>query len=540
MIRALIVDDEPMQIQGLVRHVDWEKVGYSSPLTARSGEEALEILEHKKVDVLITDVCMSGGITGIELLAKLSDYPHLQSLQTVIISGYEEFEFVQEAIHLGAKGYLLKPIKTEELEQKLTIFRSAIERKDQIEKEATILKEKLSVSFDVLQDRFVNDLLEGGGANEEFIDSWRQLIDLPSGEWQLRLFLFTCDDLYDLSYSDARQRILLRDGLLKTVKVGFSDFTGIYVGKTGSGEAALLHLNSTPEERAKVEKQLSFVQDVIREHFGASVSIGVSRECEDLKMTPVLYKEVRHMISKERVSGSGHIHYFNHSQAFEYREFRMQEEYIREIVRTLENGEDERAIALFNHAFDILQFQTPISFSVIQAFGMGLISELVWRFISMKENDGDRNIQIWQQIISSNDVGQVKEIVLESLYRYAQFEKKERGHQQHNLINKVERYIEEHLRDHVTVKQLAERFHLNPSYLSVLFKKETGWTISEFIQEKRMSKAKLLLQDPNIKIYEVAEEVGFQATPYFTFLFKKITGVTPQGFRDYYSGNNSR
>lgn len=259
MIRALIVDDEPMQIQGVVRHVDWGKVGYTSPLTAESGEEALEILKHNKVDVLITDVCMTGGMTGIELLANLSDHPHLHSLQTVIISGYDDFEFVQEAIHLGAKAYLLKPIKAEELEQKLTAFRLAIERKHQIEKEATILKERLNVSFDVLQDRFVNDLLVGGGANEEFIESWRQLIDLPLGEWKLRLFLFTCDDLYDRSYSDARQRIWIRDGLIKTVKVGFSDYPGVYVGKTGSGEAALLHLNSTPEERAKVEKQLSFV-----------------------------------------------------------------------------------------------------------------------------------------------------------------------------------------------------------------------------------------------------------------------------------------
>lgn len=246
------------------------------------------------------------------------------------------------------------------------------------------------------------------------------------------------------------------------------------------------------------------------------------------------------MMSKERTAGSGLIHYFDRTQAFDYREFRMQEEYIREIVRMLENGEDERAIALFNHTFDILQFQDPISFFVIQAFGMGLISELVWRFKSTKENDTKRNIQIWQHVIYSTDVLQVKEILLESLYRYAQFGKKDRVFQQHNLITKVERYIEEHLRDHVTVKQLAERFHLNPSYLSVLFKKETGWTISEFIQDKRMSKAKQLLQDPNIKIYEVAEEVGFQATTYFTFLFKKITGVTPQGFRDYYSGNNIR
>jgi two-component system response regulator YesN len=84
------------------------------------------------------------------------------------------------------------------------------------------------------------------------------------------------------------------------------------------------------------------------------------------------------------------------------------------------------------------------------------------------------------------------------------------------------------------VKQLAEQFHLNHSYLSVLFKKEMGRTISDFMQEARMNKAKELLRDPGIKVYEVAEQVGFQTAAYFTFLFKKTTGTTPQEFRDYH------
>lgn len=128
-MRALIVDDEPMQIQGLLKHIRWEALGYRTPLTARSGMEALKVLQENKVDVLITDVAMP-GMTGIELLARIqADYPQQQSMQTVIISGFDEFEFVQEAIQLGAKAYVLKPVKTEELEQKLEALRTAAEKK---------------------------------------------------------------------------------------------------------------------------------------------------------------------------------------------------------------------------------------------------------------------------------------------------------------------------------------------------------------------------------------------------------------------------
>ncbi|MDG0794255.1 response regulator [Cohnella ginsengisoli] len=179
MIQALIVDDEPLHIQGLVRHVGWERLGYAPPLTAESGEEALEILADADVDVLITDVSMP-GMTGIELLAKCrSDYPKLQSLHTLMISGFDEFEFVQEAIHLGAKAYVLKPIRTEEIEEKLAAFRTAIEKREQIERETRALQDKLTGSLDVLQDRFVNDLIEGRSEDAELMDSWRRLLDLP-------------------------------------------------------------------------------------------------------------------------------------------------------------------------------------------------------------------------------------------------------------------------------------------------------------------------------------------------------------------------
>ena len=89
---------------------------YASPLTAESGEEALEILmdTDTPIDVLLTDVSMP-GMTGIELIGRSKqDSPQLQAL---VISGYDEFEFVQDAIHAGANGYVLKPIRVEEVER---------------------------------------------------------------------------------------------------------------------------------------------------------------------------------------------------------------------------------------------------------------------------------------------------------------------------------------------------------------------------------------------------------------------------------------
>lgn len=533
MIQALIVDDEPLHIEGLVKHVDWGRLGYALPLTAESGEEALTVLAGEKVDVLITDVAMP-GMTGIELLAKCrSDYPHLQALQALMISGYDEFEFVREAIHLGAKAYVLKPIKTEEIEEKLASFRAAIEKRERIERETNALREKVTGSLEVLQDRFVNDLIEGRAQDAELMDSWSRLLDLPVEVEHIRLFLFGYDRFGPTPPPDARQRILLADGLLRTVKIDLSGWQGTYIGKTGAEETAVVHLNAEPGDRARMEKQLLFLQEVIREQYDASVTIGVSRECRRWEEVPLLYKEAKHMMAKARLGGGGQILYFDRAEADEYREYRLKEEEVPEIVRHLESGDAERAIALFNRAFDLLLAQKPVSYSYVQAFGMGLISEMARKIGVGKGTGGeDANIRMWQRLIDCAGAEEIREVVLEYMARYGRSNRQEEVALQHNLIRKIAAYIGEHLQDHMTVKQLAEQFHLNASYLSVLFKKETGTTISDFVQEARMNKAKELLRDPNVKIYEVAEQVGFQTAAYFAYLFKKATGMTPQGYRD--------
>jgi two-component system response regulator YesN len=441
-MRALIVDDEPMQVQGLVRHINWKALGYDHPLTAHSGEEALDILGETPVDVLITDVSMP-GMTGIELLARCrADYPALQFMQTVMISGYDEFEFVQEAIHLGAKAYVLKPVKTEELETKLATFREVTEKKKQIEQETAILKEKVTESYEVLQERFVKDIIEGWIHSGELLESWRRLLDLPNGEWQATLFLFGYDRLFLDNPHDAKERIMLSEGLLNCVKLGFAGFSNIYIGKTGADELAVIVLNATPLVRARLEKQLTFIQDILREQYTASVTVGISRECRSWTEIPLLYKEVRHMMSGARLAGYGQILYFDRSLMNEYHDFRLREEYIPEIVKLLDSGESDKAAAYFNHAFEMLLAREAVSFSYVQAFGMGLLSELARKLKRMHESDTEMNILMWQRLIDCTGVDEVRKVVLEYLAQYAKLSQGEQVAQQHNLIQRVARQLE--------------------------------------------------------------------------------------------------
>lgn len=359
-------------------------------------------------------------------------------------------------------------------------------------------------------ERFIKDLTGGWIHSDELLDSWRRLLDLPAGEWQATLFLFDCDSLHLHHSHDAKEQILLGEGLQNAVKLGLDGFSGAYIGTAGAGETAVLVLEAVPEVRARLEKQLSFIQEVLHEQYNASVTVGVSREACSWTEIPLLYKEVRHIIADARLAAYGQIAYCDRHLLNEYHDFRLREEYIPEIVRLLELGENSKA------------------------FGMGLLSELARKLKRNQDTDTETNIRMWQRLIDCNGVEEVRKAVLEYLAHYTQHKQKEQTTQQHHLIQQVRQHLAAHLQENLTVKQLAGLYHLNSSYLSVLFKKETGQTISEYVQETRMNKAKELLRDPGIKVYEVAEQVGFQTAAYFTFLFKKTTGTTPQEYRDYY------
>lgn len=529
MIQALIVDDEPTHIQGLVRHVEWEKLGYAPPLTAHSGEAALELMQQHHIDVLISDVSMP-VMTGIELVSRCKERG--LRLQVLIISGYNEFEFVQEAIHVGAQAYVLKPIKIEEVEAKLTAFRAAIEKQRDIEAETNELQEKVSGSLDVVKERFVHDLVLEGLADEGTKESWVKLLELPPLMRGVSVISFGYDRFMD-GGRDAKSRVVRGGAFLKAVKVSLADFQGVIAANLGAEEVVAVHLNPAPEEQVRMEKGIAFVQQWIREQYGSSVTVGLSRICKDWEEVPLAYKRVKFMMAKARLLEGGQVLYEERLDETEFLEYRVREEYIPEIVRMLEKpGEAAKALEYAGNVLDMLIAEHP--FAYIQAFGFGLLSELARKRKSQDEAAADLSIPVWQRLIDCTTASQVKDAVMEYATRYAETEHNKQNSQAHNLIQRITEYIEAHIHENVTVKQLAELHHLNASYLSVLFKKSTGKTVSEFIQETRMNKAMELLRDPHVRVYEVAEQVGFQTAAYFTYLFKKTTGYTPQEYRDYH------
>ncbi|BBI32730.1 response regulator transcription factor [Cohnella abietis] len=530
MLKVLIVDDEPSNIQGLVRYIDWAGLGYEPPVTFESGEEAMEALIETSFDVLISDVSMP-GMNGIELVDNAKKcYPHIQVL---MISGYNEFEFVQDAINVGAQAYVLKPLKLDEVSSRLTAFRNTLDKMRQVVEQTSALEHKVSSSLKLIKERFASDLIAEMPLTDELLASWGNLMKLPSIELGFQALVFGID-YYWSSGRDAKERMLLGSGFKQMIEIALSDHESVFMAQTHPDEVVVLHLNPTLEEQVVLEKQLSFVQSMMRERYDAPVTIGRSRMGSRWEEAPLIYKEVKFAMAKARLVADGQIVGYDDSDSNEFKDYRLREEWMPNIVRLMEAGDSAKVGEYMNRILELLLSREPVSFSYVQAFGMSFLSELIGTLKGKEGTDDELNILMWRRILDCSSTSQIVELLAEYVDRYMRVEKKAKLNQQHHLMSNIADFIEERLQENWTVKQLAEQFSMNASYLSVLFKREIGKTISDFVQDKRIQRARKLLQDPNIKVYEVADQVGIQTPAYFTYLFKKLVGSTPQEYRDYH------
>ncbi|MFC5469125.1 response regulator [Cohnella suwonensis] len=529
MLQALIVDDEPSHVQGLIRHIPWESLGFTVPLTAETGESALSVLQGSKIDVLITDVSMP-GMNGIELAAAAkSIHPDIQIL---IISGYNEFEFAQEAIEVGAQGYVLKPLKIGEIERKLTAFRQTLENINQINEQTLYLRAMLSDSRELLKESFLFDLLEDEPMEEDMLASWCQLLNLPSLNEGILLIVAELDD-HTASGRDAKSRLMLSSALLQSVAVSLQNMGVVLVSALKPDGVAAILVNPTTDKRIFIDKQMSFVQDYMRNNHQASVTVGISRDGREWTEAGQLYREIKYTVADARQSGTGMLVHVGRSEQKAYEDFRTREILLPGLLALAESDEPDRLLEEVGLAFEEMDIQSQ-SFAYIQSFSISLLGELSRKLWNDMEAITCLSNRAFHRLLECKTVGLLKDIVLEYIGSAFVLARKERTLQQHHLINRIASYIEDQLPISVTVKQLADMFHLSAGHLSVLFKKETGLTISDYVKGLRMKKAKECLQDPTIKIYEVAERVGFQTPAYFTYQFKKSEGCTPQEYRDRY------
>ncbi|MDO5337134.1 MAG: response regulator [Eubacteriales bacterium] len=493
MIRMVIADDENVIIRGIQKLIDWEKYGIVIVGSYKDGRAALDGIIKEEAQIALLDINMP-KMNGVEILKELSKL----GIQTkvVFISGFQEFEYARSALTYGAKGYILKPIVRKELLDNIQLCIEDIHRnQEKREPETAVVSEKkLKLLADPEETVYVPALLHiafRGGSKQE-----RKLIH----------FSVT-------SFLDKRLE---------------KDDKGIYFEKD---EHQILVFKGMAREELDdyILRLIQEVQEKTRQHIG----LIVGREIDSMGEIPRVYQECR-----ERY---GCFFFFS-----EWKKpilYQDQELFYRKVTaEELEEGQRKLIELVISQNEEGWKKQYDWFTHCIAVIAKGKRDDAAFRFCAAIRDAQaklrEMGIEIAPDMKDLLEAGRNTEDFAEMASVYKKYfcdfyhlvsESVEKNDSK--SITEVKRYIEEHYAENLTLKVMADYFHMNTYYFSSFFKKNTGINFKEYLNEIRLKHTVSLMVTTDKNIGEIMNEVGFADMRSFTKVFQKKYNETPGKYK---------
>ncbi len=534
MYRFLIIDDEPLVREGISSAIDWGAHGFELVGACRDGREGLQALEDLRPDVVLTDICMP-FVDGLELAASISEqYP---ATKTILLTGYDEFEYAQEAVRLNVRDFILKPITAAELRDVLDSLRKELDEERHRTQNLERLQAQLRESIPLLRERFLNSIIHHSIPLAEAAQK-AELLDLNLPGPILTVLLCDRDDG---DTADSLDAIAVQNEIAGAAAA----VPGAVVFSTADDEVIVLLSLPTPDQAVSLALDCAeMISDRVQRSLGRTVSIGIGDAVESLSDVPRSFRTARVALEQRFVLGANQV-------------ITMQQ--VRGVVPEAAapvagTGRDDSSdFAARSRFIDALKTgsveETTDAFTeIIRRFRLVESVEypavVIHRVLADGLNALD-SIEIDYREIPDfprnpfEQLGRIKTIdEIEQWFRHFivgachLLENRRLQHSHRKAVAAVQVINERFAQPDLSLQAVCSALAVSKSYLSPIFKNHTGMTFVEYLTTVRMREAKALLSRTDQKIYEIAAQVGFREAHYFSLTFRKQTGWSPSEYRD--------
>ena len=554
MYKLLVVEDEEIIRKGLRQQIKWEQLGFEIIGEAGNGQEALELVPVLKPDVILTDVKMP-VINGIELMKLLkSSYPNIK---VVILSGYSDFEYARKAVEFSAFSYILKPTKEKNILEVFTNLKEELDKSQNTQHQFNHIKNKAQERLLELKGKILGDIISGnyGESEKDRLVQYLSELDIPvSGNYGL--VMLEIEMAGEIPEDFTKRQARIGSSFAAALKK-FENYRLVEVQKSASPHTYAVVLYSPLKVSGKdvsyiVEKARDFlVEDIsagLPEYGAIHVSAGISSFRTDIFSLTKCSYEAKIALGYKFFKGKGSINDLSECNS-NYQDLleddtagglSAKEEYklLDDLAEAILARHLNTAVALVNRYFDMIKNSKNQSRDFIYVKVIELLTIAIDR-LRERNCDTDRHMKrgyhsVLGGIISNGTILEVKnhvvDLVAGMMDSFALQEEEKLKNQ--SVIQQIKEYLDKNYAKKVTLEELAHLAFMNPSYLSNLFRQKTGSTFIEYLTAARINKARELLSNPEMKIYEVAGLVGYDDFRHFSKLFKKITGVSPLLYRE--------
>jgi len=504
MYKVLIAEDEGLILEGISKIIDWDKLGLQVVHMVRNGMEAVTKLEEEPVDIIITDINMP-VMDGLELLTEVRKKD--KRMRCVILSGYDEFQYARRAIRLDVENYILKPINEVELENILTEAVGKLKKIDHGEKRSIISKQKLL--------RFLSGEMKEGST-----DYFKELgihMDKPYGvaaNIKIKQKNIKEEKMADiLSYLKEE---------CKKHDMHFFNYA--------KDEIILLFFTDTAEE-ACLMSYFSQLQDKIEAFFEVLTFFTVSSLFTELNNLRPALKEIRKLQKYIMFAGYSSCIDKSYVSGRKSKNIALDEGYLQKMILAKDRLAVNAYIEdLFVNNIAIEQVTSDVIYHLSIKLALAL-QNIINEFKLTKKNKLKNLAEVIEELFRADELSDIKGIFLLEIIEIMECINIEDS-QYTPVVRQILSDVEHNYREDMNLKTLANAYNMNTSYLGQLFQKEVGCSFSQYVTNIKNSKAKDLILKTNMKINDIAKEVGYTDASYFYRKFKQCYGTSPASLRE--------
>ncbi|EXX85211.1 AraC family transcriptional regulator [Paenibacillus darwinianus] len=513
MCRVLLVDDEKMARVGLRSSFDWVRNGFQLVGEASNGQKAMKWIQNQEVDILITDIAMP-VMDGLELTRKTREL--CPWVKVLLLSCHNNFEYVREGIRLGACDYILKPtLDSDSLKTVLDEMRNKLRKEQEHRKMMEQLKERQQAE----KLRAIERTFGKAVCGEH--DAFERLkLVLPEAKYRVAAF-----GLHAVQMTDNDTENMLAEYAEASKQYIEQSFEPL-VSAQLRPDLLMAMARADLFRDGALERMVSRIAQA-SERF--SVSVGVSGEYDRFVSIRDAGKEAKRALERTFFSGPAsvvlaealHDDHRAVPSSFDYPAL------LKQLKESLSIGFQAKSEAVVER---IIAHWTPghrTKEEVIQE-----AEELLSLLALFKDTDASimRNIRQISKLNYAGDVAEFVRSIFTGWWIKDDAPQPDRTLHQ-RIVGQAVGYIEEHYTEPLSLLQVADAVNVSRNYFSEMFKWVTGQNFIDYLIALRMKRAKELLQGSSLKVYEVAEQSGFNDVKHFSKQFKKLVGLSPAEFQ---------
>ncbi len=525
MLKVLLIDDEPFIIQGLKALIDWKSEGFEIAKTAANGQEAYDYLKSNEVDLIIADIQMP-VMTGLELLEKIRT-EKLSEAFFVVLTGFKDFSYAQKAIEYNCLNYLLKPVEKTELLgilRKISNISAINEEEEQSRKEmeqALLARNIMALLFGKHDSKNVeyvrNHMQIAGGVyyiDIEFAEEY--LMNEEADESEIRQ---TQRNLYK-----ACQDFLKED-------YGHCIFDVSHEER--NYDIGLVYCEYMAAKREC--NMLSYLRE-LHSFLETAVNTGlrmfVGKRVDEIDAISRSYTSSCTLKSLEAFRSKKDIYFYEDEVSVSNTGVVLCKTGLDDLITCIEEGNTSKITTSVNMLFR--EFESAgLSSETVNLN----VNYLLFQLIHLAgELDSELDQEEILRFIGEHSVAEGtrrgdKEHLVKFACEYSDYLDQLRQNVSGGILNDIEREIKENYKDNLTLKDLGQKYYVNSSYLGQIFQKKNGLSFKDYLTNYRINESLKLLLNTDMKIVQIADEVGYKDSDYFVRKFIEINGCTPTKWR---------